>query len=84
MAPINPNGFGHDHRYVGYWTRMFSSPKCPHCEQRMKWVEYPYGLVWECGPCDWTTFHTPEERVGLWKRFVKWLDEGPGPTDNNV
>jgi hypothetical protein len=52
----------HDHKYVGYWTRTLSSPKCPHCQERMKEVDDPYGLIWECKECDWTTFFCRKEK----------------------
>jgi len=60
MAPIGGSEIRCDFRYVNKWTRMFSSPKCPHCDRKMKFKEYPYDLMWHCELCDWTTFFTPK------------------------
>ncbi len=61
MAAIGSGNPHCDFRYVSKWTRMFSSPKCPHCDRKMKFYEYPYNLMWWCEPCDWFTFFKPKE-----------------------
>jgi len=60
MAAIS--GKSHcDFRYIGWWTRTFSTPGCPICDRYMKHVEDPYGLIWHCETCDWFTFFTPKK-----------------------
>ena len=59
MAPIGSGTSYCDFRYVNWWRRTFSGPKCPHCKKTMKFAEilsYPSNLVWDCELCDWFTF----------------------------
>ena len=63
MGPVPINRTTCDFRYVSKWTRMFSSPKCIHCNRRMKFKEYPYDLMWECEYCDCVTFFTPKKKI---------------------
>lgn len=47
----------YDKRYVGWWTRTFSSPKCPHCKKRMK-LTGDSETTWMCKGCEWFTVFT--------------------------
>ena len=83
MAAIS-GGTGYDYKYIGWWTRMFNSPKCRYCKERMVCLDDPYVTTWQCKTCDWIIFHAAEERIGLWERFLTLLEKVGGPTDTNV
>jgi len=48
-------------RLIGFWESVFGRIFCPSCGVKMKEINWPYSLGWECPDCKRIT----------WKKF-KW------------
>ena len=49
-----------DDRHISWWQRVFTSPKCPNCNGKMKHIPYPYEEIWQCKVCYHYTHHIPK------------------------
>ena len=58
MAPIPIDVPGWDSRWISWWQRTITWPRCIHFNQWMKEVEWPYERLWECKRCSQFTLHS--------------------------
>lgn len=47
----------HDVRHISYFNLMFDRVYCPKCNKKMKRVDWPYTMGWQCSNCKWVTWY---------------------------
>jgi len=45
-----------DGRNISFWNRLLGRVFCPRCTKKMKEIDWPYELGWQCA-CGWITWY---------------------------
>jgi len=47
----------YDARYFNFFQLIFNQIFCPECDIKMKRIEWPYSMGWQCPNCGWITWY---------------------------